>query len=279
MAIRKVTMTVDLEDHRPSDDLPKRYPAMTERLLEFFDRHSIRATFFVVGRLAEHEPELIGRIAKKGHEIALHSYDHTPITDQTIEEFREHTTKGKKSLEDITGSPIQGYRAPLFSLTKRSHWAVDVLGDLGFVYSSSTLPAPSPLYGYPDIPQMPFRWANNLLELPAPIDRIGPVTAPYLGGIYFRYLPDAMIQHRLRRADDQVCLWHYCHPYDIDNEEKNFRINGAPAWASLLLWFNRKQTMAKLERLVSWQDVEISKPFSDLIAEGTFDQAESYSAS
>jgi len=246
-----ITFTLDLEDHRPDDKLPKRYTEITEKILAFLNKLKIKATVFVVGALAEKDPSLIKNIHDMGHEIAHHSYDHTPITDQTPEEFYVHTHRAKDILEDITGEKLAGFRAPIFSLTRQSLWAVDILKELGFEYSSSVLPAASPLYGLPGAPSSPFRWSNGLLEIPAPIGRIGPFLMPYLGGFYFRYLPFSIIHKQIKKSAENASLWTYCHPYDFDAGEKNWRIKGANIPISLLLWFNRKNTFRKMNRLLS----------------------------
>lgn len=271
MTHRQITFTLDLEDHRPSSDLPKRYDVMTEKILVFLAERNIRATVFVVGTLAENDPGLIRQVAAKGHEIAIHSYDHTPIVDQSPETFRHHTEKSKKILEDITGQEVIGYRAPVFSLTKQSLWAVDILKELDLLYSSSILPASNPLFGFPELSSSVFRWANGLLEIPAPIGHLGPFDIPYLGGFYLRYLPVQLIARQIQKANDSECLWTYCHPYDFDDDEKNFKIKGAATWVSLLLWFNRKNTLAKFEKLVSNHGLSFSTPFKEQINQGYFD--------
>ncbi len=256
-----ITFTLDLEDHRPDESVPERYSVVTEKILEFLNERAIKATVFTVGTLAEKNPQLIRRIHDAGHEIAHHSYDHTPLTKQDSGQFRDHTKRAKDILEDITGEKIVGYRAPIFSLTRDTLWAVDILKELGLEYSSSVLPAPNPLHGFPGAPSSPFRWSNGLIEIPAPIGKVGPFLMPYLGGFYFRYLPFGVIENKAKKAGDSVILWTYCHPYDFDPEEKNWRIKGASAPVSLLLWMNRKNTFNKLERLA--ESFEFSVPFKD----------------
>lgn len=251
MTVRPLTVTLDLEDHRPRSDLPVRYPAIMDKILDFFALHNVKATVFTVGTLAQESPALIRRVHEAGHEIAHHSYDHTVLTQQTPNVFRHHTRRSKDILENIIGEKVAGYRAPVFSLTARTIWAVDILKELGFEYSSSVLPAANPLHGMPHAPQTPFRWANGLLEIPAPIGKIGPMTMPYLGGFYMRYIPFPLINRCVRQAPTASLLWTYCHPYDFDAQEKNWRIKGASVPVSLLLWFNRKNTFSKMARILS----------------------------
>lgn len=258
---RTLTFTLDLEDHRPDERLPKRYPAIMDEILEFLGERKIKATIFTVGALAEQDPAIVRRAHELGHEIAHHSYDHTVITNQTPAQFREHTKRGKGILEDITGTKVSGYRAPVFSLTRKTIWAVDILKDLGFDYSSSVLPAANPQHGFPGLPSALFRWENGLLEIPVPVGNIGPLRLPYLGGFYFRYLPFNIVRSQAEKAGNDNVLWTYCHPYDFDAEEKNWRIKGASIPVSLLLWFNRKNTFKKLGALAA--EVNFSVPFRD----------------
>lgn len=254
-----ITFTLDLEDHRPDDSTPPRYPAVVEKILQFLDEKQIKGTFFTVGSLAEKNPELIKNICQSGHEIGHHSYDHTVLTKQTPEEFKSKTRKAKDILENITGERISGFRAPVFSMTRDSLWAVDILKELDFDYSSSVLPANNPLHGLPTAPRHPFKWSNGLLEIPAPVGTLGFVTMPYLGGFYLRYLPFGIVRRQIKKAGDTSNLWTYCHPYDFDTEEKNWRIKGVSVPISLLLWFNRKNSFRKLEKLAA--NYDFSAPF------------------
>src|SRR5207247_1056887 len=118
-----ITFTFDIEDHRPDPSAELRYPAATRRLLDFLAARSITATFFVVGIVAEAQPDLVRDIAGAGHEVALHSWQHTPLVDQDAASFRAETARGKALLEDLTGAPVAGYRAPTFSLVASTTWA------------------------------------------------------------------------------------------------------------------------------------------------------------
>lgn len=258
---KSITFTLDLEDHRPNESYPKRYPEITEKILEFLDEHKVKATVFTVGTLAEKDPDIVRKIHDAGHEIAHHSYHHITLDKQNPDDFSEDTKKNKNILEDITGAPVIGYRAPVFSLTRKTLWAVDILKNMGFEYSSSILPAANPLHGMASVPSEPFQWSNGLLEIPAPVGKLGPVLMPYLGGFYFRYLPFGIIKYQINNANDNSSLWTYCHPYDFDHKEKNWRIRGASTPVSLLLWFNRKNTFKKLEELA--ENFEFNGPLRD----------------
>src|SRR5882724_8597685 len=144
----RVVFTLDLEDHRAEYSAESRYPENTRRVLDFLDSLGVRGTVFVVGRLAEASPELVRDVAARGHEIACHSWKHTPLDRDTPRTFQEETRRAKDILEQLSGKAVEGYRAPIFSLIERTRWAIDVLLELGFTYSSSVMPAPNPLYGY-----------------------------------------------------------------------------------------------------------------------------------
>jgi len=272
-----ITFTLDLEDHRPNDKYKKRYPEITRQVLSLLDENSVKGTFFVVGAIANDTPDLIKEIANKGHELAFHSYAHQQLQDETPERFKQETALGKKILEDISGQEVIGYRAPVFSLTKNTMWALDTLSELGFKYSSSVLPASNPLNGFPDVPKNPFYWPNDLLEIPVPVANIGPVSIPYLGGVYLRYLPKSLIKKIIELSNGKN-LWTYCHPYDFDSDEPFFKIKGAGLLTSLILWFNRSNTQDKISFLLSLnRENNPAMTFSAQYAAGVFKNAKKIS--
>ena len=246
----QVTFTLDLEDHRPSPDAPERYPALTREVLDFLDARDVRGTFFVVGETAEAHPELVREVAARGHEVGLHGWRHQPLTELDADTFRADVTRGKALLEELTDSPVAGFRAPTFSLVPETRWAVDVLADTGFTYSSSVLPARSPLFGDPTLPVTPFRWPNGLVELPCPVVRAAGVGLPYLGGVYLRAIPGAASTAARRSVGRAQLLWIYCHPYDFDPDEEFWVVPDAGRLGSHLLWYNRRRTFAKIEAML-----------------------------
>lgn len=272
--VSRLTFTFDLEDHRPDAGLPMRYPDITRRVFESAARLGVTGTVFVVGEVAEKSPDLVRDIASLGHEIAFHSFAHVPLEKQTCGQFHKETETGKRLLEDLTGKAVIGFRAPVFSLTPGSLWALDSLRELGFDYSSSVLPAKSPLFGFPAAPKEAFRWPNGLLELPAPVARFGPLVLPYLGGVYLRYLPFGLVKRAVARASSRTPLWTYFHPYDFDVGEPFCRIKGAGFLASAILWCNRARTWKKLEALFGpARQWEIAPPFAEQIRQGVFADA------
>jgi polysaccharide deacetylase family protein (PEP-CTERM system associated) len=245
-----VTFTLDLEDHRESDAQAVRYPHLTHEVLDFLDARGVRGTFFVVGEVAQSAPELVRDVAARGHELALHGWRHVPLTELDPATFRADVVRGKALLEDLGGRAVGGFRAPTFSLVPTSRWAVDVLGEEGFTYSSSVLPAKSPLFGDPSLPTTPFRWPNGLAELPCPVVRRGPVGLPYLGGVYLRAVPGALGRAARATVGRDQLLWIYCHPYDFDPDEPFWVVPDAGHLGSRLLWYNRRRTFAKVERVL-----------------------------
>jgi polysaccharide deacetylase family protein (PEP-CTERM system associated) len=252
MAPAPVTFTLDLEDHRPegSPDGTERYPDLTRRILDFLDARAVRGTFFVVGEVAAAHPEIVRDVASRGHEVGLHAWRHVPLTDLDPDTVRADVTRGKELLEELTGAPVTGFRAPIFSLVPGSRWVVDVLVDAGFTYSSSVLSARSPLFGDPSLPTAPFRWPEGLVELPCPVARLGSYGVPYLGGVYLRALPRVVSAAAERGFGRDQMLWIYCHPYDFDDAEPYWVVPEAGPWGSRLLWYNRRRTFAKVDALL-----------------------------
>lgn len=249
--MQPVTFTLDLEDQRAPGDPVARYVDATSRLLEFLAERDVRGTVFVEGELAERSPELVKEVAAAGHEIGLHGWRHVSLTTLTPDQFRRDAARGRALLEDITGTSVTGFRAPMFSLVPESRWATDVLAELGFGYSSSVLPARNPLFGDPTCPARPFRWPSGLLELPCPVMRVGAVGLPFLGGVYLRTLPTPVVQSAGAVAGRDQLLWVYCHPYDLDPDEPFWVVPEVGPWGSRLLWYNRRHMLAKLARVLA----------------------------
>jgi peptidoglycan-N-acetylglucosamine deacetylase len=246
----RITFTLDLEDHRAPDACEERYPSLTRRVLEFLDNRGVRGTFFVTGEIAERAPGLVREVASAGHELGFHGWSHVPLTRLTPVQLRAEAKRGKALLEDVSSTPVVGFRAPLFSLVPESQWAVDVLAELGFTYSSSVLPARNPLFGDPTAPVTAFRWPNGLVELPCPVARIAGIGLPYLGGVYLRSLPTAVSATARRMFAGDQMLWIYCHPYDFDVEESFWVAPELGRLGSRLLWYNRRRMFAKVDALL-----------------------------
>jgi polysaccharide deacetylase family protein (PEP-CTERM system associated) len=246
-----VTFTLDLEDLRTSPTQESRVGPVTIRLLDRLAELSIRGTVFCVADVALRNPGLIARIAADGHEIAVHGLHHTPIDLLDPDAFTRETAEAKAVLEDLSGSVVTGYRAPQFSLVPETVWAVDILGDLGFAYSSSLLPAKSPLYGWPGAPRHPFVWSSGLIEFPCPLFDVGPLAIPFLGGAYARVLPKGLARRGLNAADSDSVLWTYCHPWEFDPGEKFYVYEHGGWLASRVGWANRRGMMGRIESVMA----------------------------
>jgi len=227
-------MSVDVEDYfqvsafeghiarSEWDHLPSRVVRNTERILDLFQRRGVKATFFVLGWVAERYPVLVRRIIEDGHELASHGYSHVRVVHQQPAEFLEDVTRTKKILEDIAGSPVKGYRAASYSIGARSLWALDALAEADYQYSSSIYPIYHDLYGMPEAPRFPFRHrGNGLLEIPISTVRLFRYNLPCGGGGYFRLFPYRLSRWAIRhvnRRDGQTCVF-YFHPWEIDPEQ------------------------------------------------------------
>jgi polysaccharide deacetylase family protein (PEP-CTERM system associated) len=229
-------MTIDVEDYfhvSVFDGLVPRHSwgamesrvcANTARLLELFDQAGILSTFFVLGWVAERYPRLVRDIAAAGHEIASHGYEHRLVYDMTPAAFRSDVRRSKDLLESAAGCQVYGYRAPSYSITPRSLWALDVLMAEGFVYDSSIFPIHHDRYGIPVSPRHPYvltRAASSLVEAPGSTVRWGPFNLPVGGGGYFRILPYAWTRWGIRRLNETEKLpaIFYLHPWEIDPEQ------------------------------------------------------------
>lgn len=256
-------MSVDVEDyfqvqafarHIPRADwdrLPSRVERNTDRVLEIFGRHGVRATFFTLGWIAERNKGLVRRIVDSGHELASHGLEHTPIFSQTKDQFRLDVRTTKRLLEDIGGTAVIGYRAASFSLSAKTPWAFDVLAEEGYRYSSSIYPIRHDHYGMPDAPRVPFRpLGGSFLEIPLSTVSLFGRNLPASGGGYFRLLPYAMSRWALRRLnvhDGQPGIF-YFHPWEIDFEQP--RQHQAPLKSRLRHYLNLKRMEARLSQLL-----------------------------
>ncbi len=243
-----VTFTLDFEDLRTSPTQESRIEYATSKILDRLAELDIRGTIFCVADVAASEPGLIRRMTELGHEIAVHGYQHIPIDLLGEERFAEQTVRAKEILEDLSGQEILGFRAPQFSIVPETRWALDVLAEVGFTYSSSILPVATLMYGWPGTPMTPFRWPQGLVEIPCPVVRFMGVTIPYLGGAYMRVLPSFVGRRGVRTADPASVLWTYCHPWEFDPDEEFYVYEHGGWLVSRIGWINRGGMLGRVER-------------------------------
>jgi polysaccharide deacetylase family protein (PEP-CTERM system associated) len=221
-------ISVDIEDWPQSSwdrELPitPRAADNTRRLLDLLGEADIRATMFVLGKLAEKFPEVVREIHAAGHEVASHGYGHVEIFKQTRDEFAQDLARSKDLLEQIVGQRVRGYRAPDFSIVRDSLWALEVLAEQGFEYDSSIFPVKRPRYGIPDWPLGPTRVRLNgglsILEFPIASYRAWGKNWPVGGGGYHRLLPGSASRWLAGRVMQDRPFVFYCHPYEFDARE------------------------------------------------------------
>ncbi|PYR93355.1 MAG: polysaccharide deacetylase family protein [Acidobacteria bacterium] len=257
-------MTIDVEDYfhvsvfdgvvprRHWEALESRVERNTDRLLALFEDAGIKATFFILGWVAERHPALVGRVAALGHEIASHGYGHRLVYDLTPRTFREDIRRSKGALESMAGRPVRGYRAPSYSITPHSLWALDILIEEGFQYDASIFPIHHDRYGIPISPRHPYpihRDHGTIVEVPGSTVRIGPYNLPVGGGGYFRILPYWWTKRGIERLnrDEQRPAVFYLHPWEIDPDQPKLMTS---ALGRFRHYRNLGETEARLTQLL-----------------------------
>ncbi|HEX5461310.1 MAG TPA: XrtA system polysaccharide deacetylase [Steroidobacteraceae bacterium] len=258
-------LTIDVEDYfhvaalAPSiapetwSEREYRVERNTDRLLALFAEKNLRATFYVLGWVADRSPALVRRIAAAGHEVACHGYSHQLIYRQSPEEFRGETVRAKRLLEDATGAAVLGYRAASFSITSQSLWALDVLIDAGFTYDSSIFPIRHDRYGIPGAAAEPgpviAPSGRAIVEFPMSAARFCGMRIPVSGGGYFRILPFWLIRSGLRRINTRagVPFTFYLHPWEIDPGQPRVKVK---AFSRFRHYTNLGRCEGRLRRLL-----------------------------
>jgi len=263
-------LTIDVEDYfqvsafegcvtrEQWDSYPLRVELNTSHILDILDEFGVKATFFVLGWVAERKPALVKEIARRGHEVASHGYGHQRVCNQTQQEFRDDVRRSKAILEDLAAEEVRGYRAPSYSISMQTLWAYDELLDAGYGYDSSVFPIHHDLYGIPDWPRHPFTvskdadggWGpvgshscpltndrcslpcdkvcRRMMEVPITTLSLGGKNIPIAGGGYFRLFPYAFTRwglNRINREDGRPFVF-YLHPWEIDPGQPRIRAAG-----------------------------------------------------
>lgn len=233
-------------------NLEHRVEHNSDAVLALFDRMGVKATFFTLGWVAERYPALIRRIVDQGHEIASHGWDHARVFTMTAEQFRADIDRTRKTLEDAGGQHVVGYRAPSFSIDKRTPWAHPILAEQGYAYSSSVAPLKHDHYGWPEAPRFAFRpvAGSDLVELPVTTAEFGSKRLA-LGGGFFRVLPYNLTHWAIGRVyggEGRPAVF-YFHPWDMDPGQP--RVANAPLRSKLRHYTKLAAMEGKLERLIT----------------------------
>lgn len=251
------SLSVDVEDYFQVEAFADRIPAETwssypsrvlqntERVLDLLVSTGTKATFFILGYVAERSPELVRRIAAAGHEVACHGYWHKRVNTMSPQQFREDLLRAKGAIEAAAGVKVSGYRAPTFSLVRESLWALDILAEEGFLYDSSVFPVRHDLYGVPDAPRVLYRWqchdGRELFEIPPLTLHVMGFNLAAGGGGYLRILPMWVTRWALRqaRSENRPAVI-YFHPWELDASQP--RLSGS--WKSR---FRHYRNLDKME--------------------------------
>jgi polysaccharide deacetylase family protein (PEP-CTERM system associated) len=238
-------------DRADWDSLASRVEANTGRVLDLYAAAGVRATFFTLGWVAERRPALIRRIVDAGHELASHGYAHDRVHSFTPDQFRADLRRARGLLEDAGGVRVRGYRAPSFSIGAGNAWALTVLAEEGYDYSSSVAPFGHDHYGWPGFPRFAHKpvAGSELIEVPVTTARVGGRLMSFGGG-FFRLFPYAVAKWavgQVNRTDRQPAVF-YFHPWEVDPDQP--RVDNAPLKSRLRHYTNLSAMAAKLSRLL-----------------------------
>ncbi len=255
-------LTFDVEEAFHASNFPETIPQErweslggrvvrnTERILERLSVAELRATFFIVGWVAEHYPEVVRSIDRAGHETAAHSFGHRLLYEMTEGEFRSDIRRNIQAISSVTGRPVVGFRAPSYTITPRTLWSLDVLAEEGFRYDSSVYPVRfHPRYGFPGAPRLPYRHPNGLLEFPLPTADVLGQAFPVATGLYFRALPYALTRRFMRDINAKgIPVTVNLHPWELDPEQPHLPIRRSLKWRH---YYGLARTGAKLRKLLA----------------------------
>ncbi len=272
-------LTIDVEDYFHVSAFEKQSPPNTwggrecrveqntDTILSLLDDHNVKATFFILGWVAERYPQISPMIFNQGHEIASHGYLHQRVALQDRKTYRNDIRRGKKLLEDQIGNEVLGYRAPSYSITRQTDWAFDELVEAGFQYDSSIFPMKHDFYGIPDWPRFDgyaikdgeswnasdqvLEGQKGIRELPISTLKLGKSNLPIAGGGYFRLLPYAFTRWGLDRINqkEQQPFVFYLHPWEFDPEQP--RMEGASAKSRFRHYLNLNKTEKRFKQLLN----------------------------
>ena len=243
------------------DSIPHRVENNTHKILDILDEKQVKATFFTLGWIAERYPGIVNRIVADGHELACHGYEHIRVTEQTPDQFRSDVYKAKNILEQLSGNKIKGYRAASYSINASNLWALIVLQELDFKYSSSIYPVKHDLYGMPDAPRFMFEPISNkdFKEIPITTIRFGNKNWPCGGGGFFRFYPYTLSKFALMYVNNQEhqSVIFYFHPWELDPNQP--RQNSLSLKTRTRHYLNLEKMEARINQLLTdfkWDTME-----------------------
>ncbi len=241
------------------DGWPSRVEQNTRLLLDLFEEAGATATFFTLGWVARKHPGLVREIASRGHEVASHGMYHQMLTEQSVETFRVDARDSRALLQDLTGAPVVGFRAPSYSVNHHTLWAIDVLVEAGYEYDSSVYPIRRRRYGYPDGPTRPAMLRGErraLAEFPLPTVPVGPLRFPVLAGAYLRLLPLSLTMRALRyfvRRREPVVV--NVHPWELDPNQPTVGPSRLRTWTHYARLDRTEQILRRVLSLAPFRDV------------------------
>lgn len=242
-----------------------RLPLLIDPLLLFLKEQKMQSTFFVVGELIPLYPDIIKKVRDEGHELAYHTYSHTPLDQFTPELFELDLEKGQEAFKKVGVDNVHGFRAPILSLTDKTKWVYPLLKKWGFHYSSSVLPATNPLYGWPEFGHQ-IKKIEGIWELPVSLGQ-RPLMLPFASGTYFRVLPQLILKqffNHYRKEEKDIIG--YFHPYDFDHLCPRYMHDGIKEsrFFNFLIYYNRKKLYTKMSSLQKQFPFRVQK-YSDYL--------------
>ncbi len=244
-------------DRSDWDNLSCRVDQNVDRILDLFEQANVKATFFTLGWIAQRHGAAIRKIAEAGHEVASHGWDHARVFTLTADQFAQDLSRARKVLEDTSGSRVVGYRAPSFSIDKRTPWAHEMLAEQGYAYSSSVAPVHHDHYGWPEAPRFAFHpvKGSDFLEIPVTTALVGKRRLAAGGGGFFRVLPYGFTRWAIRQCNKREgrSAVFYFHPWEIDPDQP--RVENAPLKSRFRHYTNLSAMEGKLKHLLkdfSW---------------------------
>jgi len=257
MIDNQLVLTIDLEDWFHSlDYLPsnwnnyeRRIEYSTKKVLDLLAEKKSKATFFVLGDVAINHSQLIKLIDNEGHEIGSHGFNHKFIYQQTKEEFRDDLRRSINYLSDLIGKRIVTFRAPYFSITKKSFWAFDILREEGIKIDSSVFPVINHRYGIPDNPRLPYQLSNGLWEWPITTYKTFLGNIPFAGGVYFRFFPSSISRlfiSRLQKKQEPILF--YIHPWELDKDQP--KLKNTTLFLKLRHYYGLNENLIKFSSLL-----------------------------